>query len=340
MPSTARTSPELADALRRAELWPGGAEPVLVRETHASTVLLTGDRAWKVRKPVRFAFLDYRDLAARHAAALEEVRVNAELAPGTYLGVRPIVRAGEGFAVGEAGAEPPGTVEYVVEMRRFDERDTLAERLRAGRVPEGRLAELGAVLARFHAHATVAGGPPGGAAKALARLHRNMEDLVDLRGPEVPAAGPAVVARALEAAVLRDAGVHDARARAGLRRDGHGDLRADHVVLDAEGLRIVDRLEFSRELRCDDVAADLAFLLADLEAHGGAWAARTVLDAYRAAGGDAGDDRLLAFWMGYRALVSAKVAWLRAGQGGPDGARGAARLALAHRCAWRTRLPL
>ena len=103
------------------------------------------------------------------------------------------------------------------------------------------------------------------------------------------------------------------RAAAGRVRDGHGDLRAEHVLLE-QGVEIVDGLEFDPALRVTDVGCDLAFLLMDLEALGSPFAASTVLASYREAGGDPGDDALVAFFGVYRALVRAKVALVRAGQ--------------------------
>ena len=133
----------------------------------------------------------------------------------------------------------------------------------------------------------------------------------------------------------------ETRACAGHVRDGHGDLRAEHVLLE-HGVEIVDCLEFDPALRTTDVGCDLAFLTMDLEALGSPFAARTVLAGYRKAGGDPGDDALVSFFGAYRALVRAKVALVRAGQA-EDGDRrltdARRRLALAERLAWRVRRP-
>jgi aminoglycoside phosphotransferase family enzyme/predicted kinase len=291
-------------------------------ETHTARVFLTADRAYKVRKPVRFPFVDYTDAGARRRAAEAEVALNRHLAPGVYLGVRPV---GDG-------------TDHAVVMRRFAERDTLAARLAHGRTDDAMLRAVGRRIAAFHRTAPPVGG--GGAAQVLARVDRNAEELLELHRtwPGGRDVGPIV--GALHAAVLSRAGELDARAARGLRRDGHGDLRADHVLIEADALRIIDRLEFDADLRCDDVGCDVAFLLMDLEARGARAAARTVLGAYRAAGGDPGDDGLVACWSAYRATVAAKVAHLRAAQGVP-GADAVAheRLALAHRLLWRAHGP-
>ena len=309
-------------------------------ETHGSVVRLAGDKAYKLRKDVRFAFLDQSTPQARQALAHEEVRINQELAPGTYLGVRGLSIGDDGaWRVGAAGAAHAGSDEVVVEMRRFAEADTLASRVAAGRIEHADLRLLGEIIARFHAGAERVHG--GGVRAGLARVHRNLEDLAELDAAELPRARAWSLARPLTAFALRHVETFEERAARGCWRNGHGDLRADHVVIDDHGIQIVDRLEFDPSLRADDVASDLAFLLMDLERRDASWVGREVLSAYRTTGGDAGDDALLAFWMAYRASVSAKVACLRAGQLGTDAAARAAteRSAFAERLAWRTRTP-
>jgi len=304
---------------RLVELLPG---PVEMRETHAAWVLLSGETALKIRKPVRFPFLDYSTLERRYAAAVEEVRVNETLAPGLYRGVCAIIeREGRLFV------EPCGTnaaaVDYAVEMRRFDERGTMAALCSDGRLRAAQIDAVARVLACFHATAPRCGG---GAQAFLARVRADVRELQALLGP-LPE-----LARYAEAALARNAAQLDARAERGLCRDGHGDLRAEHVVFEHDPL-IVDRIEFDPALRRIDVGSDLAFLTMDLEHRGCAWAARQLLAAYRRAGGDPGDARLHALFAWQRALVRAKVALLAADE--PTARR---LLDLAERFAWRERL--
>jgi len=310
---TAFLPADLADSL------PG---PVELRETHAAWVLLAGERALKVRKPVRFAFLDYATLERRLAAALEEVRVNAPLAPGLYRGVRALLGRDGRIVLGPLGA-CADAVEYAVEMRRFDERATMAARCAAGGLQAADVDAIAELVARFHAGAEPCAG---GAEPFAARVRADVRELTALAGP-LPA-----LARFAEAALARRAPELEARARAGLCRDGHGDLRAEHVVLERPPL-IVDRIEFDPALRRADVGSDLAFLAMDLEGCGAGWAARRLVAAYEGAGGDPGGAALRALFAWQRALVRAKVALLR------DDARAAGRLlALAERFAWRERL--
>jgi hypothetical protein len=134
------------------------------------------------------------------------------------------------------------------------------------------------------------------------------------------------------------------RGREGQVRDGHGDLRCEHVLLKPQ-IRVVDRIEFDPALRHIDVAADLAFLIMDIKAHGQTWAAQELVRAYTHAGGDPGSEALLSFYAAQRAIVRAKVALLDAAEHEPAdrGARyerAEVLWALAERLCWRARQPV
>ena len=322
-----------------------GSPPVTVVETHSAWVFLAGDRAYKVKKPVRMDFLDFSTLERRRAVCHEEVRVNAALASGLGMRVRALVPARDGFALADAGAG--GAVEYVIEMRRFDEERTLAALVEHGPLADDEVRAVGRRLAEFHAQARVL-EPRDPVGDVWRTCEDNMRELFALCGDDGALARRMLAADRFAGAFLvaRRSDIA-ARAAAGRIRDGHGDLRAEHVVLE-EPLQIVDRLEFDERLRAIDVAADLAFLVMDLERLGAPGAARLLVRSYRDAGGDPGSGALLAFHAHYWALVRAKVALLRAAQLGGDHAaaaraareQAAELLALAERCAWRARGPL
>jgi aminoglycoside phosphotransferase family enzyme/predicted kinase len=323
-----------------------GAADAVLRETHLSWVLLAGERAYKVKKPVAFAFVDQRSLRRRRELCEAEVELNAALAPGVYRGVHAIVPAAAGFCL--APADDPAAVEYAVEMARFDEDATLAALVRRNALRDAQLVALAERLAAFHASARVVVPPAGeaaapaagapGAARASAlqrRFDANASELLDLLPAAEERRALAAQARCAHAYLAGRAGALAARAAAGHVRDCHGDLRAEHVLPGPPPL-IVDRLEFSRALREIDVADELAFLAMDLTALGAPDVARALLDAYRAAGGDPGGDDLVAFHAIYRAHVRAKVALLR---GPAQRAPAAALLGVAERFAWQLRVP-
>jgi uncharacterized protein len=330
-------------ALSEPGFYPHRPRGVTVLETHTSCVFLAGDRAYKLKKPVQLGFLDYSGKATRKRLCREEVRLNRRLAPSVYLGVRAVVQAGDHLTTGDDG--DPAAVDYLVEMRRFDERRTLAARIGKGGVGAEEIRELGRLLARFHA-----GAPPARTAadprEAIRRtVSETFSSLHDL-------ASASLVHELLAAErftgsyLVAHRGTFLDRAASGLVRDVHGDLRAEHVVLE-NPIVIVDCLEFDPALRQIDVAEDLAFLTMDLQRLGAPDLAAELVAAYRDAGGDPGDDSLLAFHAAQRAWVRAKVELLRASQVATDSKAATANrdeagalARLARRFRWRARQPL
>lgn len=330
---------ELETALARA--W---AEPVVVRETHISWVFLVGERAFKLKKPLVLPFVDYRTPARRRAMCENEVRLNRRLAPDLYLGVRALSQTADGPVL--SSADDPKAVDYVVEMRRYDEEHTLAATLARGELRRNQVRELARVLSAFHAACPPVRGEHSGARAIELEVARNLEELLEVVELHAERRRIHELARFMAAFVGSRAYAFDRRATKGLRRECHGDLRAEHVVLEPR-LSIVDCVEFDRTLRSLDVADDLAFLVMDLTALGGERFAWQLVGEYRSAGGDCGDDALLSYFAIHRALVRAKVLLVRAGQyaersaaHGHAAAHARELLTLAERFAWRARLPL
>jgi uncharacterized protein len=355
MPASPR-SVKATSAMLRALAEPasyGASGPVIAHETHASWVFVAGGRAYKVKKPLVLPFLDYGTLERRRAACREEVRVNRELAPGLYLGVRAIVRRDGGFTL--VDEDCAGAVEYAVEMRAFDERDTLAGLIAAGALRAEHLEAVAARIAEFHRDAATF-EDHGGAPEMRAVWRANLEEL-DAALRQLGAARPQLSAVLAETSrgTVQLHGFADAflraheheieeRRRAGLVRDGHGDLRCEHVLAVPQ-VRIVDRIEFDPSLRRTDVACDLAFLEMDLEALGQRWASEQLAAAYERHGGDPGGAALRAFHQAHWALVRAKVRVIAAleaterRESAEQLGRATAHLALAERLCWRARMP-
>jgi uncharacterized protein len=330
------------EALRSPALYAHHPDAVEVVETHISWVFLAGDRAFKLRKPVVFPFLDYGTLERRRHMCEEEVRLGRRLAPTVYLGVRPLLKGDTGWTLGETGVEG---AEYVVEMRRFDERLTLAALQRAGAVDAGTMRAVAARVAAFHdgaAHPSPGSFDPEAVA---ATVSENFSTLIQYEH----VLGRATLAGAHRFAVAflhAHSDLLEQRSEQGFVRDCHGDLRAEHVLVEDDGVAVFDPVEFDPSLREIDTSADLAFLVMDLMDVGADDLADTLVREYEAAGGDHGGEPLLYFYAAYRALVRAKVACLRAGELPPADARsqslGEARrfVGLARRLAWRARRPL
>ena len=153
-------------ALARPDFYPVRPDRVDVRETHISWVFLAGDRAYKLKKPLVLPFLDYGSAQRRREMCREEVRLNRRLAPDVYLGVRAVAASDEGPTL--AAENDPRAVDYLVEMRRYDERRTLAAKLQRGELTRGEVVALARVLARFHARATGRRGRRAGARRRAA----------------------------------------------------------------------------------------------------------------------------------------------------------------------------
>jgi aminoglycoside phosphotransferase family enzyme/predicted kinase len=277
---------------------------VEVIQTHISVVFLTGCRAHKLKKPLRFwGLLDYGSAERRLHWCREEVRLNSRLAPDLYLGVAPVLPLPTGeLRLGAPGEERPGG-EHVVVMRRFAAGDTLAARLAAGRVSDAELQGLGRRIACFHAQYPLPPELVCGAERRFAAVLRNN---VRATRRSVPALFPpgvhGLLVSGLALALLRSRGLLRRRLAAGQAVDGHGDLRLEHVLLQPE-LAVVDGVEFNADLRQVDRASDLAFLVMDLQAAGHGDRVAALLDGY----GQAIEPAVLRLFCAYRAHVRAKV---------------------------------
>ncbi len=273
-----------------------------LRETHISWVLLGKERVFKIKKPVRFSFLDFSTFERRKFFCEEEVRLNRRLSPDVYLGVVPVSEGMEGPDIGGKGK----TIDHAVEMRRLDESKKMDVLLRQGLVPEGDVEELAGIVAAFHKKAGKASGY-GSPELAWAQA----ADLGNFRETIEKASGLGKwVDRLLErsAAFVRgNAALMRGRMEGGFVRDCHGDLHSGNVFLQ-DGIRIIDCIEFSADFRCIDVASDVAFMAMDLDYAGRSDLSDRFVAAYMRESGDREMELLLPFYKCYRANVRAKIA--------------------------------
>ena len=273
-------------------------------ETHVSWVTLIGDRAYKRKKPVRTAFLDFSTPELRRLACEEEVRVNRRLAPDVYLGVEPVV--------GCTG----DIVDYVVSMRRMPAERRLSALVASGADVGDALRQIAHRVAVLHLNGnrSSVADLAASAGATLARWEANDDELAPLA---YLLADPGLPARAVALARVYVAGKHRLfaeRVQAGRAVDGHGDLLADDIFVLPDGPRILDALEFDTRLRVGDGLADIAFLAMDLERLGSPQLARRLLRWYADFAADRWPASLSHFHIAYRAQVRAKVACLRAAQ--------------------------
>ena len=306
---TASDAPDLVRDLLRPEAYgDAGRAPVSLRTTHASWVFLTGDSVWKVKRPVSFPFLDFRTLEARRQACEDEVRLNRRLAPDVYLGVVPIHSTAGGHAI--AGEGP--VVDWAVHMRRLPESASAEALLARGALDAAALAEVAERLASFFAGAATA--PQFGGVAALSRnVAENFAEVAPFVGDLLDRETFDEV-HAFQTRQLADRTEHFvARLAAGRIREGHGDLRLEHLYFlpAPDGHRqtvIIDCIEFNQRFRCGDTAAEVAFLAMELEAAGRPTLAAGFLARSAEAGDDFGLYGVLDFYLSYRAWVRGKVA--------------------------------
>ena len=295
----------------RPEAYQVRPRSVEFRQTHVSRVFLADEYVYKIKKPVRFAFLDASTLARRHQLCLDEVRLNRRLAPDVYLDVVPILKRGSELVVGgaSAGADHEETVvEWAVRMRRLDEATMLDRKVSQGVVSVARIREIAARLADFHRVAAVEQGWKYGSAAAVWRLVRgNLEELAEERTDAIVPTELDELERFVHSIVELRWSLLNRRALGGRVCEGHGDLRCEHVSLDGETIRIIDCVEFSEGLRYVDVASDLGFLAMDLDRLGARGLSDELVGAYRESSGDADFPLLIPFYKVHRALVRAKV---------------------------------
>ncbi|MGD9500928.1 MAG: AAA family ATPase [Methyloceanibacter sp.] len=307
------------DFLGRPEAYHPSPATVERIETHVSVVFLAGAFAYKVKRAVKYNFLDFSTLERRRIACLNELRVNLRTAPQLYLEVVPVTLGTNGMI--RLGGEGEA-VEWVLKMRRFDQEalyDRMAEEGRLGLDLMPRLAET---IAAFHAAADRVLSP----ARAVAPLEGVLEDNAAILAAE-PETVPREETRALTMAsrdsLAKLAPLLEARARGGHVRHCHGDLHLRNIV-EIDGAPVLfDAIEFDDRLATIDVLHDLAFLLMDLGKRGLGTHANAVLNAYLDATPSSSNLVGLAalpLFLSMRAGVRAKVALLRAGLAGRESA--------------------
>lgn len=315
------TLPPLIAALLDPARYPHPVDRVELVQTHGAWVLLAGEFAYKVKKPVRFAFMDFGTLGARRHACETEIRVNRRFQqhdrPAThlYLGVLPIVGTPDTPRWGAAGDGLP-TIEYAVQMRRFDEAARLDHVCRRGELTAEHVAGLARRMAAFQARAAAAGKTqPWGHATAAMRWPR--DNFSTLRAMLKAPADAALVQALSDWTEQRFVAIEPLLSRRRQKervREGHGDLHlANLVLIDGEVLPF-DAIEFNDELRWIDVASDMAFCWMDLLDHGQPGLANVLLSEWTDASGDVSAHTVWGFFASYRAGVRAKVAAIRAGQ--------------------------
>lgn len=294
-----------------------------IAETHSAVVVFAGDRAYKFKKPVRFDFLDFSTRDARNLAIRRELELNRRLAPDVYLGVA------------EVTGPDDETCEPLLVMRRMPAARRLTTLVERRAKLEREVRSIARAIAAFHATAPTSSAiaRSGSPDVVMDKLERDLTDLREFAGDVFETAALDEAAYRSRRYLSGRSRLLEARIASGWVRDGHGDLLADDIFCLDDGPRILDCLDFSDELRCGDVLADVAFLAMDLERLGAADLAAQLLTSYDEFSGEQHPASLADYYIAFRALIRAKVGAIRARQGVADARPTAAALvdlALAH----------
>jgi len=313
MPESSDEQAELIRNLANPACYEHAVSSVQHLETHISHVLLSGEYAYKFKKPLDLGFLDFSTLDKRRHVCQEEVRLNRRLAPAYYLGVVPVTGSPAAPQVNGAG-EP---IEYAVKMRQFPPEATLDRLDARGRLTATHVETIATTIARFHLQTCARAGAEsswGDPQHVWQPVAQNFLQISPRLTSPADRQQLDALQRWSEAEHARLAPLMAARKRDGFIRECHGDLHLGNLAWVDDQLLVFDCLEFNPELRWIDIQSEIAFCYMDLMQRGHTEWAWLLLNTWLEETGDHGGLALLRYYAVYRALVRVKVAVLRAGQ--------------------------
>ena len=285
-------------------VYPHKPKSVQVIQTHISVVFLAGEFVYKVKKPLNLGFLDFTTLEQRRYFCEQEVKLNSRFSAGIYHGVVDICESQSGLNFSGQGP----TIEVAVLMSRIPEDRIMTNMLKKDLITTDVLDRLADRIAYFHSHAT--GGPGIAGFGSTEVIYRNVSENFD---QALPFVGRTIdqntygqISQLCPDFIVAHSDLFLRRMRGGFIRDCHGDLHVDHVVI-LDDIMLLDCIEFNDRFRYGDTAADLAFLLMDLDFQGYPAFAKHLAERYARTSGDAELLKLLSFYQSYRAFVRGKV---------------------------------
>jgi uncharacterized protein len=296
------------EAMNRPEFYPHPVGPIESRETHISKVFLTGPFAYKIKKPLNLEFLDFTTLEKRRHFCRREIILNRRLTENLYLSVEKIHWDGVRYSL----KGPGPVVEYAVKMRQLSENHSMAALLATRSFAPSDAEHLARHLSGFYRNAKTGGhiNAVGSWQTVWENCEENFRQIngfpVGFFDPELVE----IVRGATRAFLKRKRRLFERRVKDGKIRDCHGDLRTDHIYFTG-GIQIIDCIEFNERFRYADIAADIAFLVMDLDSLGADAVSRAFLEAIVRHTTDTDLYVLIDFYKCYRAVVRAKTAAFR-----------------------------
>lgn len=303
---TDRVLPPLVEQMMQPGFYPHPVqEPVQLIQTHISYVLLTGDYAYKVKKPLDFGFLNYSTLELRQHFCQEELRLNRRGAPGLYLDVLPVSQAGDRFDLEGSGP----AVEYVVKMRQFPQNTLLSSLFERGKLTEDLLRELAGAIAQFHDQAATSDYIQSFG--EIPAIRQSIDENYDQTEQYI--GGPQTQSQFDETRQYTDrffAAQVDLFARRRSQnwiRECHGDIHLRNICLWENQLYLFDCIEFNEPFRFVDVMFDIAYIVMDLEAGNRPDLSTVFLNTYVEQTGDWEGLQVLPLYVSRQTYVRAKV---------------------------------
>lgn len=282
---------EITALLEDPASYPEPTTRVTIKDTHLSRVFLTDDYVYKLKRPLRYDFLDFSSRRARLRNCETEVVINSELAPAVYQGVVTVVRDSQGRLCLDGDGEP---VDYLVKMRRLPDAINLEAQLEDSGPDPDEVDRAAAKLAHFYRQRPVDGGvDPDHYRAHVDELHDELQQL-----PLEPGGNLDRLQVRLQAELAEHGGELARRHRV----DVHGDLRPQHVYLGEQPV-FIDRLEFNSELRLLDPVEELVFFQMECQRRGHAWVGDRFLEIYQEVCGDRLPGWLPGLYQGYRGLL-------------------------------------
>lgn len=303
--------------------YPEPASNVKLVQTHISWVFIGDQFVYKLKKPVDFGFLDFTSLEKRNYYCHQEVKLNRRLAKDVYLGVWSVVFDGEHYKIGaeteaEIGVGDQGDflepIEYAVKMRVVPEHVLLKNKFKAGTLSTDDIQRTALAIAKFHKNTARSAEIDkfGTIDKVRFNTDENFQQTQEFIGRSIDEEQFSALKLWTDSFYKDNSELFLDRINAGRIRDCHGDLHMEHVCL-TEPIKIIDCIEFNQRFRYSDTASDLAFLLMDLEYHGGTRFSEILYDSYRKYLGEKASDLelIVKYYKVYRAYVRGKVTSFR-----------------------------
>ena len=295
----------ITDDLQNRGSLPDRTDNVSVVQTHISIVFIADEFVYKVKKPVNFGFLDFSTLEKRKQYCHQEIELNRRLSKDIYLDVLPIIFDGQKHILGADSGE---VVEYAVKMRRIPDERLMKSVFEGGELTGAHLKKISGVLAEFHSNAlrTPEIEQFGEPEAFKVNTDENFEQVERYVGTIIQQNEFEALKKWTNDFYRSNRTLFFKRIKEGRIRDCHGDLHMEHICF-TEPLSIIDCIEFNDRFRYSDTLADIAFLLMDLEYHGGEDYSELFWNEYKELAGEVDVDSLLTFYKVYRAFVRGKV---------------------------------